>query len=170
MALTYSPTTGWAESSANGSYVATLTVTATTAENDAYTLRTPKGLDPTKPWILSLHSSAAPDGATAIPVDLWIGWSDNFALAGNDNTTLPLVSNTGGNFKTIMDDAKGAVSGVVYQWIMDPYMQVADVVTLGAIASGLKVRVPIAPYYIFNLDGAGTLDAHSATWTITQKK
>ena len=55
-----------------------------------------------------------------------------------------------------------------YSWIFDPELPVANVVTVAAIANGLKVRTPIAPYYAFNLDGGGTLNATTITWTIFQ--
>ena len=56
-----------------------------------------------------------------------------------------------------------------YSWIFDPELPVANVVTVAAIANGLKVRTPIAPYYAFNLDGGGTLNATTITWTIFQE-
>ena len=51
---------------------------------------------------------------------------------------------------------------------MDPDLAVADVVTVAAITTGLKVKIPKAPYYAFNCDGGGTLNATTATWRIVQ--
>lgn len=163
MALTQS---AWTEKTANRQYVATCTVAATTAENDAYTLKTPAGLDPTKPFTVALVTSATPDGQ-ALPVDIWLGWGDNFVLAGNDTT---VAATNGAKFKQIFDDAVLAVTPLVYTFLIDPGLPVADVVTVAAIATGPKVRVPSAPYYAFNLNGGSTLNAHTATWTIIQAK
>ena len=51
---------------------------------------------------------------------------------------------------------------------MDPELAVADVVTVSAIGTGLKVKIPNAPYYAFNLNGASTLAAVTGTWKIIQ--
>lgn len=145
--------------------VATCTVQQTTSENDAYTLKTPDALNPKKPWILGLVTSATPDGE-ALPVDLWVGYSNSFALSGN-NTSVS-ASGTGAKYKQIMDDVVLAVSPLMYVWQMDPNLAVADVVTVAAIATGLKVKVPVAPYYAFNLNGNNTLNAATSTWVIIQ--
>lgn len=162
MALTQS---AWTLKSAknNQLMVATCTVTATTAENDAYTLKTPKELNPAKPWSLIVKTSAASDGA-ALPLDLWVGYSDNFVLSG-DSTTV--AATDGVNYKQLTDDiGYSAASSACFYF--DPSQQVADVVTIAAIATGYKVKVPIAPFYAFNLDGGSTLLAHTATYIIIQ--
>jgi hypothetical protein len=166
MALTQS---AWTVTSANGRLIAKCTVTATTAENDAYTLKTPIELDTTKPWSLSLECSATPDGA-ALPLDLWIGWSDLFALSGDGANVVSTVNSvrTGAKYKQIFDDVVLAVTTLNYVFHFDPELAVADVVTVAAIASGPKVKIPVAPYYAFNLNGGSTLNAHTATWTIIQ--
>lgn len=140
------------------------TVVSTTAENDAYTLKTPSLLDTSRKWTLYYKASATPDGQ-ALPLDLWVGYSDNFAISG-DSTTV--TATDGANFKNIMDDVVLAVSPLNYAFDMDPNLAVADVVTVSAIASGLKVKVPVAPYYAFNLDGGSTLAAVTHTFTIVQ--
>lgn len=145
--------------------VATCTVLPTTSENDAYTLKTPDALNPKKPWILGLVCAATPDGS-ALPVDLWVGYSSNFALSGDGASVA--ATGTGAKYKQIMDDVVLAVSPLMYVWQMDPNLAVADVVTVAAIATGLKVKVPVAPYYAFNLNGASTLAATTATWVIIQ--
>lgn len=160
MALTQS---AWTDASANGKFVATCTVAATTSENDAYTLKTPKGLKVDQPWTLIVKTSAASDGA-AVPLDLWVGYSDNFVLSGNDST---VAATDGVNYKQITDDiGYSAASSACF--FFDPQQAVADVVTIAAIATGYKVKIPIAPYYAFNLDGGSTLLAHTATYIIIQ--
>lgn len=166
MALTQS---AWDDVSANGLLVSTCTVAATTAETDAYTLRTSTKLDPTRPFYVSLECSATPD-QQALPADIWIGWSDVFALSGQGASVVSTVSSvrTGANFKQFFDDVVLAVTTLNYVFLFDPDLVVADVVTVGAIATGPKIKIPVAPYYAFNLDGGSTLDAHTATWRVIQ--
>ena len=161
MALTQS---AWTKSTVNDRFVAICTVTATTSESDAYTLKTPVGLDTTKPFTLGLQCSTAPDNG-AVTVDLWAGYSDNFALSGDAANVV--ATGTGGKAKQLLDTAIAAVTPLIYWFRLDPYLGVADVVTAAAIDTGLKVEIPIAPYYAFNLNG-GTLIAHTATWIIIQ--
>ena len=161
MALTQS---AWTEHFVNGIYVAECSVIATTAESDAYTKKTPIGLQPERPWALHFYSTIAAD--SSVPIDIWVGWSDNFALSG-DSTTV--AATDGSNYKQIMDDAVLAILGNPYTWIIDPYLPVADVITAAAVGSGLKAKVPIAPYYAFNIDGS-TLVATTSFWKITQKQ
>jgi hypothetical protein len=140
------------------------TVAQTTAENDAYTLKTPKLLDPTKPWTLMVSGSTTLDGQ-ALPVDLWLGFSDSFAVSGNDST---VAATDGVRYKQILDDALTAY-GTTLMIHFDPELPVADVVTIAAVNSGLKVRVPVAPYYAINLNGGSTLGAATVTYYIMQK-
>ena len=161
MALTQG---SWTEETVNGYKVLTNVVTATTSENDAYTLKTPKSLDTSKPWYLALTFSGTPDGS-ALPVEIWTGFSDDFAISGDAGS---ITATDGGKFIQIFDDCVLAVSGLNYFWLMDPNLAVADVVTVAAVATGLKVKIPEAPYYAFNLNGASTLAAVSGTWKIIQ--
>ncbi len=154
----------WADESVNGQLILKCTVVATTAEKDAWTLKTPKDtIDGTRPWTLFLEFSATPDGE-ALPVDLWLGYADNFIVSGDN----PAVANFGALYKQILDDCVLAVTPLAYSWLIDPNLADADVITVGAIASGLKVQVPPAPYYAFALNGGSTLAAVTATWRIVQ--
>ena len=163
MALTQSE---WTEKFVNGVYTATCTVASTTAENDAYTKRTPSGLDPSLPWTLFYSAAATPDGA-ALPFDLWIGYGSTFNLSGDGANVV--ATGTGSNYKSIYDDVVLAVTPISYSFAFDPLQQAADVVTVAAIATGNKVKIPVAPYYAFNLDGGSTLAATTHTFVITQK-
>jgi len=156
----------WAKSTSNGYHKWECTVAQTTGEKDAYTLKTPKELDGSKQWSMTMSAAATADGA-ALPLDLWAGYNDDFAISG-DHTTVTAGTN-GFEVKQICDDCVLAVGTLKYSWIFDPELVVADVVTVAAIANGFKVRTPIAPYYAFNLDGGGTLNATTVTWTIFQK-
>ncbi len=160
MALTQSD---WSEKEVNGVYVASCTVVSTVAENDAYTKRTPKGFDPTKKWTLLYKADDTPDGQ-ALPLDVWMGFADSFALSGDGAN---VVAASGAEFKSIFDDVVLAVDKY-YAFNFDPNLAVADVVTVAAIATGPKVKIPVAPYYAFNLDGGSTLAATTHTFVIIQ--
>jgi len=162
MALTQG---AWTFDTVDGYMVFSNRVTATEAENDAYTVKTPKELDSSRPWTLALTFSGTPDGQ-ALPVDLWIGWSSDFALSGDGAS---VVATDGGKFKQIFDDCVLAVSTLNYTWLMDPELPVADVVTVAAVATGPKIKIPVMPYYAFSLNGGSTLAAVYATWKIIQK-
>jgi len=163
MALTQSAWT--VKSMKQKTIVATCTVVATTAENDAYTLKTPKEIDGTKPFNVTLYCSGTPDGS-ALPIDLWVGTADDFALSGDGAS---VTATSGFKFKQIYDDCVLAVSpATAVTFSFDPKSAVADVVTVAAIATGLKIKNPPAPYYAFNANGASTLAAVTYTWTIVQ--
>ena len=162
MALTQS---AWTSKTANGFIVHTCTVAQTASETDAYTLKTPAKFNPEKQWELYLTFSGEPDGE-ALPVDLWMGFSDDFALSGQGAS---VIATDGAKVKQILNDCESADDGITYLvWTMDPYSTVADDVTFnaGVIAN---VKVPIAPYYAFAVDGGTELLAVTATWKIVQK-
>ncbi len=160
MALTQSE---WTSKTVNHKAVHTCTVLPTTAETDAYTLKTPRELDTSKPFTVVLQFSGTPD-ASALPVDLWIGYGEDFALSGQGAS---VIATNGANFKQMFDNVVGAVANA-YAFLVDPELIVDDVVTLAAIASGPKIKAPAVPYFAFNLDGGSTLAAQTATWIIIQ--
>jgi len=147
----------WSESSENGVSVYTCTVTATTADYDLYTKRTPKGLDPHKPWTLVLNSAATSVDGQAVPVDLYIGWVDSCALTLNNAPTI-----TGGVL--YKEDIMDTVDSICTAILMHPSLTVAEDVA----AYGAKMYVPVAPYYLINFDGATALEAVSVTFKILQ--
>ncbi len=165
MALTQS---AWADESVNGLLVLTCTVLQTSTETDAYTLKTPaRTIDGTKPWSLYYWASATADGE-ALPVDIWLGYEDDFVLSGQGAS---VVARHGGMYKQIMDDGVLAIVNFEYGHLFDPNLRKADVVTVGAIASGLKANIPASPYYAFNLDGGSTLNnAITVNWRIVQQQ
>ena len=153
MALTQG---NWSTSSSNGVKVMECTVTSTTAENDSYTLRTPKSLDPTKPWTVIINAAGATIDGSTLPCDLWIGTSDDAVLSGNDSS---VVGTDAYEFKTIEADVKASIGSVT----CDPNLSIADV-------TDKLVRGPVAPCYILNLDGASTLAAVDCKWIIVQEE
>ena len=136
-------------------------------ESDIFTKRTPKTLDPSKPFSVAVQFSNTPDGA-GLPIKLWAGFADDFALSG-DTTTV--AATNGFQVKQILDVAEGAVTNpyVIY---CDPQLPVADVVAVASIGSGLKVRTPELPYFIVHFDGASTLTASISyyIWIIQKKR
>jgi len=135
-------------------------------ESDIWTKRTPATLNPDKAFDLLLTTSQTAD-AQALPVRLWGGWSDDFVLAG-DTTTV--AATNGVQIGQVLDDCVLSVTnGILFHF--DPDSPVANVVTIAAVASGLKVRIPKMPYYILHFDGGSTLAA-STTYTLwlIQKK
>lgn len=156
MALTQG---AWSTTTVNGKFVASCNVAFTTSENDAYTLKTPAQLDPTKPWTLIVKPAATAD-AVALPVDLWIGYGSDFELSGD---AASVAATSGASFKNIIDDASAAVPRVV---LMDPNLAQAEVVAIAT--GGLKCKVPVAPFYAINLNGGSTLNATNCDFIIIQ--
>ena len=151
MALTQG---AWSVSTVNGVNIMTCTVTATTAENDAYTLKTPEELDGSRPWTLIANAAGTTlDGSTG-PVDVWLGTSSNAALSGDGGS---VAGTDAYNYKAVIADIKAAVGTC----ICDPNLNTADV-------ANVHVKVPAAPYYILNLDGGSTLAAEDCIWIIIQ--
>lgn len=148
----------------SGFYITKCNVAFTTAENDAYTLKTPEFLDTNRQWTLLIKFAATPDGS-ALPVDLWGGYGDSFALSGDGAT---VAATNGVLIKQVLDDCVLAVDPVVYSITFDPELPVADVVTVAAIGSGLKVRIPKFPHYVINFDGGSTLNATNVDLYIIQ--
>lgn len=162
MALTQS---AWTETlSSSNIYTALCTVISTTGENDAYTLKTSTDLDPKKPWTLFYSASATPD-AEALPFEIYAGYSASFAITGDAGT---IGATDGGKVMQLLDDVVLAVSPLKYVFDIDPDLAITPVVTAAAVASGFKVKVPVAPYYAFNLNGGSTLAAVTHTFIIIQ--
>lgn len=157
----------WSRKTVNGFMVATCIVTQSSSDEDAYTLKIPAGyIDGTRPWVMFQSASATPDQG-ALPLDIWIGYDDNFVLSGDDTS---LVATNGAMYKEVYNDCVLAVLMKEYAYHMHPDLGVADVVTVGNINTGNKINCPPAPYYAFNLDGGSTLDdAVVMTWVVVQK-
>ena len=157
----------WSSKTVNGILVASCTCVVNTAETyyDISTLKTPTTLNPRKPWTLFYQASATPDGQ-ALPMDLFIGFDSDFSVTANNDA----AATSGGFYKQIFDDVVLAItaSNLWYNWLMDPELAVADVVTVAAIATGPKIKIPVAPYYAFNCNGGSVLPAVSHYFKIVQ--
>jgi hypothetical protein len=139
MALTQ---TSWTKNVSGKQTIISCSVTATTAENDAYTKWLDAklmGLDTTRQFSLIYY------GAN-------------------------VVCANGAKFKQIFDDVVLAVDDtpLAYVFNIDPDLAVADVVTVGAIATGPKVKVPPMPCIAFNANGGSTLAAVTHYFKILQ--
>jgi hypothetical protein len=147
----------WTHELVNNVNVWTCKVTQTTSDLDNYTKKTPKGLDTTKPWTLVINSAVASLDDATLPADLYIGWDDSFALTLNNPPTV-----TGGVlYKADFFDSVETAAAAI---LMHPNLTVAEDTSGGAA----KMYVPVAPYYIIDLDGAGALLATTCTYKIMQ--
>ena len=161
--------TAWTISTVNGFKIMNSTAT-TDANNEVnWSLKTPNSLDTSKPWSLIVSADAAQDGAAA-PLMIWGGYSDDFALAG---TAGRATATDGVQIGELTDDIgyAGAVTGM--NFAMTPGSSgLANVVTIAALATGMRHNVAIFPYYAFELhsDDGGVLAAHTLTWKIIQKQ
>ncbi len=159
----------WSGSTVNG--VAYYTCTALTDANNEinYTKRTGDWLDPRKPWTLIVSASAAQDGAAA-PLMVWGGYSKSFAISG---TTARATATDGAQLGELTDDLgyAAAVPGMAFN-ITPGSSGLANIVTIAAVATGMRFNMPIMPYYAFELmaDDAATLLAHTLTFRIIQDR
>jgi len=158
----------WTTVSENGFLVHTCTALTDAINEVNFTYKTPDDLDTSKPWTLIVSASAAQDGAPA-PLMIWGGYKSNFLLAG---TTARCTATSGVQLGELTDDLgyAGAVAGVAFN--MTPGSSgLANIVTIAAVATGLRFNVPVMPYYAFELmaDDAATLLAHTLTFKIVQK-
>ena len=156
----------WTSNTVNGFMVATCTFASDASLFDTYTLKIPANLlDGTKPW-LAFFSAAATIDAQAVPMEIWVGYDDNFALTGDT----PTLGTSGGLFKQLTDDLVLAVTTVEHVFLIHPNLGVADVVTVAAIATGYKANVPASPYYAFAINGGSAISADLITVRVVQKQ
>jgi len=152
MALTQG---AWSETTVNNHYVAQCDVIATTAESISATLKTPSGLDTSKPFLLVVNSEAVTLDGVTLPVDIYAGYSDSFALTVV-TTTLTVTDGVLLN-PDVMADVKSTAGSV----IVDPLLNIAD--DADDLVRGAEV-----PYYGFVLDGASTLAAATCRFMVIQ--
>jgi len=138
--------------------VTTCTVTATTAEYKSATLKVPKRmLDVTKPFTLYVNTAGTTLDGSALPVDIYAGYTDDFALSVT-TTTLTVTDGF-----LLSPDVIADVKALMGTVIVSP-----DLNDIADNADDLVRGNPV-PYYGFVLDGAGALNAASCIFIITQK-
>ena len=156
----------WSSTTVNGVLVATCTSAVVTAETyyDVSTLKTPTTLNPRKPWTLFYQASDTPDGQ-ALPMDIFVGFAGDFSVTANNDA----AATSGGFFKQVHSDVVLFItaSNLWLPILFDPDLGVDDVVTAG-LTTGFKCKIPVAPYYAFNLNGGSVLPARSHYFKIVQ--
>lgn len=159
MALTQG---NWSKTTtANGYSVWECDVTATTAENDAYT-KVIDFINPEKPWYLIANTAGATMDASALPIDIWVGWT-NSGLTG-DAGTVAWTSGYGCQAAAgVIDDAKSTAVSVK----VIPGLTVAPVASTLAGVRGYVCVTP-APYIALNANGGSTLNAATIRFSVIQ--
>lgn len=152
--------TAWVATTVNGHLVLKCTLTQVDTElYDSFTYKTPKELDPTNPWILYVNTAATDLHSTTLPVDLWVGYDDNAALAGGTGVT---GTNAAEIASAIIDDvdSKKRASRIDPNYSGSRIQGTADT---GGMINGSKPS-----YFIINLDGGSELTAGACAIVITQ--
>jgi len=155
----------WSVVTVNNKTIAQCT-TYTDANNLCnWTNKTPKQIDVSKKYTLIVSASAAQDGAAA-PIALYVGYGDDFALAGT--TGRPTVT-SGAEYANITDDLGYAAAVLGVAFTIDPNLPITEVVAIANVRTGMKFLSPVGAYHAFSMNAAsGTLLAHTLTWTIIQ--
>lgn len=156
-------------------YIASCTVLSAVANWNAYTYKTPRGLDVKRPWTLVHYSSADPSAGETPKLNLWGGYADDFEVANTSGMVATATATSGSKIIELIDDLTTIISTLpaVIQLIPNCFNDggaVANVVTVAAIATGLKVRIPLLPYYAVGIDSTAVLDATTAYYYIIQAK
>ena len=159
--------------SGNSLYVASCTVLAAVANWNAYTYKLPRGLNPKLPWTLQVYYSGDISGSGTPKLWLWYGYADDFEVANTDGMTAVSSATSGAGKIALLDNVATILVGLPLSVQITPSSYntggaVADVVTVAALATGPKVRVPIMPYYSVGLDGGAVLAAVTGYYKIIQ--
>lgn len=158
MALTQG---SWSEKTVAGHAVFTCSVAGTTAENDIYTLKTPTSLNTAEPWTLFVYVNEDLTAAGASALDVWGGYSDSFAITGNDTT---VDATDGALVYAVTTDIDAGGTLVLRVVPATKFGGVAQVATTPALAV-----LPPLPYFAFNIDMTAALqDAATITFVIVQ--
>jgi hypothetical protein len=157
----------------NRVYVANCTVLAAVANWNAYTVKTPRGLDVKRPFTLQVYFSGDISGSGTPTLNIWGGYDDDFQVANTDGMTAASTATSGAGKIKILDNVATVISTLPLAVQVTPHSfnsggAVADVVTIAAIATGPKVRVPCLPYYAFGVDGGAVLAAVTGNYKIIQ--
>lgn len=158
----------WAVTTVGDFKVITCTALTDATNEVNWTKKTPAALDTSKPWTLIVSASAAQDAAAA-PLMIWGGYKSDFALSG---TTARATATSGAQLGELTDDLGYAAAVTGLSFNMTPGSSgLANIVTIAAVATGMRFNVPIMPYYAFELmaDDAVTLLAHTLTFRIIQR-
>ena len=149
----------WTTGSVNGRAVYTCTV-AGTDDTDLMTKRTPKALDTTKPWSLTVITSEDMTAAGASAVDIWGCHTESASLAAADAGTGCVLVHANST------DLDAGATEVIHVYPAIHGGGTFTQVTNAALGFAL---IPAYPYFIINVDmTAGLQDAAYATFIIVQ--
>lgn len=158
MALTQG---AWTSKTVNDKLVIQCDVVQTVAEEYSATLKTPDTLDTSKPFRLYVNTEAATIDGAATAVDVYAGYSDDFALSVTTSTLT--VTDGALAAADVIDDIKSTCLSV----LIDPNYTGTKVQTTLAGVGGV-VNCGPAPYFGFVLDATGTLTAGTCRFVIVQ--
>ena len=137
------------------------TVTATTAENDAYT-KAITFLDPTKKWTAFINTAGTSLDGTSLPVDIWAS-----AFTTDDYASMDMV----GDGASVELTSDGTASGSNIGYILN-----ASIISTVHNTVAVKVYDPMGtaahgpmPTYFINLDGGSTLAAAACKYVLIQE-
>ena len=116
-----------------------VTMSAGLAEYTAATLRLPDEFDGSRPFTIIANSKSVTVDGSALPVDIYAGWNTDFDVVWDGTTTGVTVTDGAMMIDTAIADVKAASGAYSY----DPRNTAA---------------AAVAPYFIFNLDGASGLE------------
>ncbi len=154
--------TAWVASTVNGHLVLKCTLSQVdTGLYDSFTYKTPKELDPTKPWILYVNTAGTTIEDTTLPVDMWIGYEDNAALVDSGGIDVT-ATNAAEIAAAIMDD----VQAEKLASRIDPYYRGTRIQAITDVPGMINLSKP--PYFIINLDGTSALTEAACAIVITQ--
>lgn len=153
----------WTDKTVNGRLVLECDLTqASVQTEDSFTLKVPAHLlDPTKPWILYVNTKTAitTDTDGDVPVDLWGGWDDAFALT----SAAPPTATYGAEIASAIMDSVQAETLVAR---IDPNYTGTVVQAVTGTAGHVNAGTP--PYFVINLDAGTTMDSGTCHIAISQ--
>jgi hypothetical protein len=160
----------WTESTVavggKSTYVATCVITPGTTPYNAATNKFPQGLDLRKKFTIVISESGSIHSGEAAVVALYGGILSTFAVTEASAAAATLTA--GVRIKTLLDDLTVASAKVSID--CDPNLQVAEVSTYAAAASGYKSKIPIMPYMAVGVECDGALVANAITFYIFQAR
>jgi hypothetical protein len=147
-------------------YVATCEITPGTTPYNACTKLFPKELDLRKKFTIVVSLSASIHSGESAKVALYGGYLSTFAVTEAAATSATLTA--GIRIKELLDDLTTATAKVCIE--CDPNLNVAEVSTYAAAASGYKSKTPIFPYMAVGVECDGALVANAITFYLLQAR
>ena len=158
MALTQG---AWTSKTVNGKFVSYCDVTQTAAEYISATVKAPAELDTSKPFRLFVNTEGATIDGSATAVNIYGGYSDNFALT----VTTSAVAVTDGALiaSGVIDDVKSTCLST----LVDPNYTGAKVASTLAGVGGV-VNCGSPPYIAFTATPGAAMNAATCRFMVVQ--